>query len=149
MQRSPVRFTVRRGLVALLLAIIGLGGWVLYRGVSASLEAERNLHATLFTIRLVERFVSERGRWPRSWDELEAMSIRDDLFGQQWPAVSPEVRSRVSIDFGIDPRGVARQDPMSLTAIRPTGPYYEYRDYPPVKSLQRTIHRSIVEYDGK
>jgi hypothetical protein len=34
---------------------------------------------------------------------------------------------------------------MSFTAIRPIGPYYEYRDYGYVGSLQRAIRKSFPE----
>jgi hypothetical protein len=130
-------------LVALLLAVIGVGGWIIYTGVSASLEAEKNLHATLFAVHLVERFISEQGRWPRSWSELEGVSMREGLLGEEWPAISPMIQRRVSIDFTVDPLEVAGQDPMSFIAIRPIGPKYEYRDYGDVPSLQRTIRKSI------
>src|SRR5207249_1677034 len=135
MRLPRVRFTVRRGLGALLLAGVAYGGWLVYSVVATSLEAERNLHATRFTIGLVERFVTETGRWPRSWGELEGLSTRDTLFGQGWPAASSFVHRRVCIDFESDPWEVARQDPMRFTAIRPIGPYYEYRDYGAVESL--------------
>src|SRR5581483_11799092 len=108
-----------------------------------SLQAERNLHATHFTMLLVERFVAEKGGWPRSWDELEQTPFDGDLFGRGWPAVSPEVRRRVVIDFSADPVEVARQDPMAFTAIKPVGPYYEDRDAGYVADLQATIRRSV------
>jgi hypothetical protein len=147
-----------RSLVVLLLAAVGLGSWMLYRGVTISLQAEGNLHATLFTIRLVEQFVADNGRWPHSWDELEGLSITTDppspaqgnvsairiggQHGYECPAASPEIRKRVSIDFQADPEEIARQDPMTFGAIKPIGPYYEYRDYGFVTSLQATIRRS-------
>ena len=54
-----------------------------------------------------------------------------------------EMRSRISIDFGVDPQDVARQDPMRFTAIRPTGPSVEYRTWGAVEALQRTIRKSL------
>src|SRR5260370_13272507 len=113
-----------------------------YRGVTTSLEAEKNLHSAIFAIRLVDHFVSEHGRWPRSWAELEEAPFDGDLFGNGWPAASAEVQRHVQIEFEADPREVARQDPMSFNAIRPIGPYFEYRDYCDVQSLQVTIRKS-------
>lgn len=135
---------VPRVLVALFLAFFGAGGALIYYAASVSIQAENTLHVTQFAIRLVDGFVSERGRWPRSWGELEGVSMREGPFGQEWPAASPEVQRRVSIDFSIDPRDVAGQDPMSFTAIRPIGPHFEYRHYGVVESLQETIRKSRI-----
>ena len=59
--------------------------------------------------------------------------------GYEWPAASKNLQRRVAIDFDVDPVKVAGQDPMKFTAIKPIGPYYEYRDYGFVQSLQETI----------
>ena len=139
-------------MVALLFALVALvatGGWIVYYGVLPSLQAEKTLHATMFAVRLLERFVSERGRWPRSWGELEGVSMDDDRwYGEGWPATAPELQRRVSIDFEIDPLDLARQDPMSITAIRPIGPHFEWRDYGSVKSLQEAILKSMTPTPG-
>jgi hypothetical protein len=140
--RSWARWLVR-ALVVLILASIGLGGWMVYRGVTTSVEAERTLHATLFTTRLVNKFVAERGRWPDSWEELDRFPFADDLYDVKWPAVSPEMRRRVQVDFQINPREVAWQDPMSFSAVKPIGPHYEYRDYREVASLQSTMRSAV------
>jgi hypothetical protein len=129
--------------LAVLLATIASGGWLLYRGVSISLEAETNLHFSRFALQLVERFVSDTGRWPRSWGELEGVTMHEGPLGREWPAASPEVQRRVLIDFGVDLHAVGRQDPLSLTAIRPIGPYYEYRVYGGVQALQQAIQKSL------
>jgi len=121
-----------------------------YYGVLPSLQAERTLHATLFAVRLLERFVSERGRWPRSWGELEGVSMDDDRWlGEAWPASAAELQRRVSIDFEIDPLSLARQDPMTITAIRPIGHHYEFRDDGSVKSLQEAILKAMTPTPGK
>lgn len=148
-----------RTLAALLLAAVGLGGYSVYRGVADSLQSEENLHATLFTIRLVEEFVAERGRWPSHWDELEGLTSRATpptpahgkttavLIGGKhaydWPVASAKIRQRVAIDFAADVAVLAQQDPMEFAAIRPIGPCYEYRDYGLVLALQETIRRSV------
>jgi hypothetical protein len=141
-----VRF-VAGALAALVLAAAAIGGWLVYRGVAVSLQAEENLLATLFTVRLVEQFVAEHGRWPRSWSELERVKVSADPAGSDWPARSAAIQRCVAIDFSADPVEIARQDPMAFTAIRPIGPYYEYRDHGEVAYLQQTIRRSVKGAD--
>jgi len=112
-------------------------------------RAKINAGYAFFSLQLVERFVSEKGRWPHSWGQLEGVPMPVGPFGQEWPACSPEVQRRILIDFGADPHDVARQDPMSFAAIRPTGPYVEYRDYGHVQALQQAIRKSLrVGTDG-
>jgi hypothetical protein len=106
----------------LMLAFVGSAIWLVYQGVSASLQAEANLHYSHFALKLVERFVREKGRWPRTWAELKGVEMPDGPFGQEGPAISDELQRRISIDFGVDPFEVARQDRMNFAAIRPIGP---------------------------
>jgi hypothetical protein len=152
-------------LLVLVIAAVGIGGWMLYVGVSVSLQAEENLHATLFTIRLVEQFVHDKGRWPASWDELDGlpfpgtapsplngqMSSKAYIGGQhgyEWPGETKHVKECVAIDFQIDQGVIARQDPKDFTAISPIGPCYQYRDYGFVQSLQQTL-RLAIESNNK
>jgi hypothetical protein len=146
--------------VAILVAATCVGGSMAYLGISASLRAEENLHSTTFVIRLVEQFVAEQKRWPQSWQELESLPFSSEAprpgngelsvvriggqHGYEWPAASKDLQRRVAIDFGVDPMKVAEQDPMSFTAIKPIGPYYEYRHYGFVQSLQETI-RNVTQ----
>jgi hypothetical protein len=127
----------------LVLAFVGSAIWLVYQGVSASLQAEANLHYSHFALQLVERFVREKGRWPRSWAELKGVEMPDGPFGQAGPAITDGLQRRISIDFGVDPFEVARQNRMNFTAIRPNGPYYEYRDYGYVDSLQDAIRKFV------
>lgn len=161
-RRPWIRFLVR-GTVAVVVAAVCFGGWMVYRGIAVSLQAEKNLHATLFTIRLVEQFVAQQGRWPRAWGELEGLSVSDDApsplqgeisavriggqHGYDWPAASQEIQQCVTINFAADLAEIVRQDPMEFTAIKPIGPYYEYRDYGFVASLQTTIRGSVKGLD--
>ena len=101
-----------------------------------ALEARTNLQFSIFTLQLVERFVSERGRWPRAWSDLDGVPMREGPFGRKWPAASTDLQRHISIDFVLDPYDVVRQDPMSFTAIRSIGPYYEHGDVAYVESLQ-------------
>lgn len=128
---------------------------MLYMGITESLQAEKNLHATLFTIRLVEQFVYEHGRWPKSWTELEQMAfpanapspLNGELtvtriggsHGYDWPQESPHLQQCVSIDFAADANAIINQSPTQFQAIKPIGPYYEYGNYGFVDSLQKTL----------
>jgi hypothetical protein len=127
----------------LIITVSGLGIWRIYQGISTSLQAETNLHYSFFALQLVESFVTEKGRWPRSWSELEGVEIPDDP-GRRWPAVSAEMQQRIVIDFAVDPLEVAQQRRLTFTAIRPKGPYYEYRDYGYVDRLQDKIRKSVL-----
>jgi hypothetical protein len=138
---------VGTSLLTLLVVGLGVGAWMLYLGVSISLRAEENLHATEFAIRLVDQFVYDKGRWPRSWQELERLRfpgtrpspLNSSLRG--WPTDWPSgLQERVSIDFQADPAVVARQAPRTVEAIRPNGPCYEYRAFVP--SLQETLKKA-------
>jgi hypothetical protein len=144
-RRLWIRFVVRAATVLVIVAV-GFGAWMVYCGITVSLQAEENLHATLFTIRLVEQFVAEQGRWPRSWGELEAMPVSVDApatLQRGWPASSPEIQRRVAIDFAADTALMVRQDPTGFTAIKPIGLCFEYHHYDCVPLLQATIRRSI------
>src|SRR5262245_9164989 len=96
-----VRFTVRQMMVAIVAVALVLGILVaclrlmhqyvstaLEQYIPDALEAKTNMHYALFALQLVERFVSERGRWPRSWSELEGVPMREGPFGRKWPAAS-------------------------------------------------------------
>jgi hypothetical protein len=149
------RRIVVRSVMVLTLSAVVLGAWMAYCGIRVSIRAEENLHATLFTLRLVDQFVAEQGRWPHSCTELVQVSISNDALsppkgettivriggqhGYNWPAASPEIRDHVQIDFHADPDTIVGQTPMDFTAIQPIGPYYEYRQYGFVESLQDTL----------
>lgn len=146
--------------VGLLVVALIAGTWVLYSGIAVSLQAEENLHATLFAIRLVEQFVHERGRWPESWAQLEELKFPADApspsnnrlnvvriggsHGFDWPAQSSHLQQCTVIDFAIDTAVVVNQDPLQFEAIRPIGPHYEYRDYGFVESLQETLKQAAT-----
>jgi hypothetical protein len=136
-----MRFATRL-LVVFLFAAIGIGVWSIYSVAAKALQAERTLHATLFSIRLVDQFVSEQNRWPRSWGELESLAMPSDE-KYKWPADGNLIKECVDIDFAADPAKIINQQPMEFTAIKPIGPCYPYRDYGEVPSLQKTIRRAI------
>jgi hypothetical protein len=161
--RRSRRFYFGVSLVVLLISGVCIFGWMIYRGISVSLQAEENLHATLFTVRLVEQFVHDKERWPTSWDELKGLAFPSTApsprngeisvvyiggqHGHKWPDQAKHLMERVEIDFKIDPKFIVDQDPMSFTAIKPIGPYYEYRDYGFVQSLQHTMKMALEAKD--
>ena len=148
-------------LVALIIVAMLVGAWMLYAGITVSIQAEINLHATLFTIRLVEQFAHENGRWPKSWSELEQLPFPSDApsplngeltvlriggsRGSDWPTGSPHLRECVTIDFGADANTIINQDPMEFEAIKPNGPCYPYRHYGFVDSLQETLKKTTAD----
>jgi hypothetical protein len=135
------RIWLFRSLVVVGVLVAGTIAWFVYC-VVLSLRAEKTLHAAIFTTRLVDQFVAENKRWPRSWGELETLAPSEWAM-YKWPEAAQELRSRVSIDFDVDLQTIARQDPMTFQAIKPIGAHYEFRGYV-VPSLQKTI-RGIIE----
>ena len=149
----------RIALLVVLAALIAIA-WLVYNGVSISIRAEHNLHSTLYVVRLVDEFVYENQRWPKSWTELEQMKFAGDAYtprnGElnvlrvggamtfQWPADSLTLQRRVTINFDADPNDIVDQNPMEFDAIKPIGPSYEYRDYGIVDSLQKTV-RDVLD----
>jgi hypothetical protein len=136
MSSPPSRSISRKALFGILAAVVLLvapASWLSY-GIYISGQAERNLHATLFTISLVDRFVATRGRWPQSWEELEQVAITDaapeplnnkttavrigGAHGYDWPASSQDIQRRVFIDFNADATAVANQRPMTFEGNR-------------------------------
>jgi hypothetical protein len=114
----------------------------------------------MFTIRLVEQFVHEHGRWPQSWHELEQVPFPADApsplndtltviriggtHGYEWPSGSAYLQECVIIDFAVDADTIIDQDPAQFQAIKPNGPYYEYRHYGFVESLQEMLRSATA-----
>jgi hypothetical protein len=149
--REVARATVK---VVLLLVVAGVfvGGWMVYRGIKVSLQAEETLQATRLALRAVEQFVRENSRWPKSWEELGTIK-RDpgtfptkDMVGylwpEDWPAALPRVRQRVAIDFEADLTALAMEDPFELVAVKPVGPHYKVYDGE-LQSLHSAIHAAV------
>ena len=148
-------------LAVVILCLAGFGAWSLYQGVSASVQAEQNLHSTLFMIRLVNHYVQEHERWPDSWHELEAMPFESEAprsgapgtnvvriggaMTFKWPEQSRELQERVAIDFAAGEADVIAQDVVDFQPIRPIGPYYPYWKYGLIEELQDSLRNSISE----
>ena len=148
------RYAAVTVLVVLMIGM-GIGGWMVYFGISTSLQAERNLHATRFAICLVDQFVHDKGQWPKSWHELEKLKfpratpsplnvrLASSQYAYKWPAAAGKLQERVAIDFQPDVRPLLSQSSMKFAAIKPIGPCYEYRDYGDVQSLQKTLANAL------
>src|SRR5580700_6615697 len=110
---------------AFLLVGVGLavGLWCLYDGISASVHAERGLHATKLTIQAAEAYVKKHeGAWPRSWAELEQSDSKVKE-AYEWTEGAGNVGKFVFVDFGADPNRLARQTEREFEAIKPVGPF--------------------------
>jgi hypothetical protein len=145
-------------LVVLVTIVIGIG--MAINAARVAYKSEENLHAAQCVIRVVEQFVYENGRWPDSWQELESVSLTgNDLSpmnawvatlgpGQYnrfaWPRASKHLQACIEVDFKADTRQIVQQDCMEFDAIKPRGPYFEYRDYGFVASLQETLRQAQV-----
>jgi type II secretory pathway pseudopilin PulG len=150
--RRPWLRVLRLFALVLVIAATVVAGWMAYSGVSTSLRAEKNLQATRFAIRLVDQFVSDKGRWPQSWQELKELQfpgphpspVNSGLVGwsSDWPT---DLQECVAIDFRADAAAVAQQDPMTFDAIKPIGPCYPYADF--VSTLQQTLKKTIKRND--
>lgn len=132
---------------------VAIGFWAAYQ---ASQE-ELNLHHTLFAIRLVDAFVVQHGRWPKSWSELEAMpfdsqtprSVQRDGYAIfiggamefEWPRQAPEFRQRVVIDFDATPEEILIADVEHYQPVRPNGAGFVYWKYGFIEDLQETVRR--------
>jgi hypothetical protein len=141
--------------VALVAAIGIIAAWVALTSITASRRNQTQLRAMLFVLRLVQQFVQNRGRWPKSWEELEQMpfplaasnSLRKGTPSIQagrtsdddWPNQSKALQERVTIDFDADPTAIVSQDPQEFTAIRSTDPHAIFRGFGFVESLQAAL----------
>jgi hypothetical protein len=120
-------------------------GFYVYAGF-LSLDAENNMQSARFIVQLVEQFVKDNQRWPKSWEELEAMKMpRDDKSEQsdRWPDRAEEVKKRVHINFQPDLNEIIHQDRYTFDAIKPIGRHYEYRGYGDVDNLQEALRGRV------
>ncbi|MEX1231983.1 MAG: hypothetical protein WEB58_17190 [Planctomycetaceae bacterium] len=85
----------------IILVVIG-GALFVVRMIYVADKSERDLHALICTIDVVEAYVNEYGRWPDSWDDLENVkgSKRSSIY--EWPRHRTEIERRIDVDFGLD-----------------------------------------------
>ena len=140
-----MRWLVRVFVAVVLLIVVGIGVSV-YLGISASLHAEKALHSINLVTVVVDRFVQQEKRWPKSWDDLHAISTVDAPTMYSWPGDAKTVQQFVAIDFETDVKVIASQTVGDFDAIKPIGSYYPYKDYGFVDSL---IENAKVVADGQ
>ena len=132
-----MRWVVRTLIGVIVLGMIGSLIW-LSSAAYVSLRAEKALHATLYTIDLVQKYVDQHeGRWPRSWADLESLPAPGPQF--RWPEDSPELQSYVVVDFSVDPRQIAKQTEDEFDAILPAVPSYSFRQRGSVGALIKSL----------
>ena len=125
----------------------------LYWNSYTDYQDERTAAAVGATMRLVERFIWDNGRWPRSWKELEAIPppiariiIGGDEDKWTWPDASREFQKRVIIDFNMDPARAQAvlQNDHDFEAVRPRTPG-EYFPTQAIPDLERAIREVILK----
>jgi hypothetical protein len=130
----------------LLIGVVAVGAF--FAGLSAlghyfADQADEKVDATLFTIRLVEQFVKDHNRWPKSWSELEKTTAPPP-YTFNWPADSAKIQEHVSIDFKVNLRKMVEpEEAGKFKAIRPKGPSHSYRDSYEVRSLLKTVGSAL------
>jgi len=130
----------------MLVLAVPIPGWLGYCAWTC-LKADAALNATLVTIRLVEKFVGEEGRWPKSWDELRSSPASSGIS----QASFEHLRRVVYVSFDANTAEIAAQDPMVFNAIGPRGRCNEYLDSVDLVHLQATVRQAVgnpIEYDG-
>ena len=136
---------VRIFVVGAILGTIAVGTCV-YLGISSSLHAERTLHSINLSTVVVDRFIQQEQRWPKSWDDLRSVQAVDAPSMYSWPEDAETVREFVAIDFDANVLTVASQTADDFDAIKPIGSYYPYKKYGYVDSL---IESARVITDGQ
>jgi hypothetical protein len=130
---------VIRVIVILIVAVIVVSGFCLYRGVSDSIHAEHVLHGALLTVQLLDDYVvMHDGDWPKSWTDLERLPSRESAIFE-WPKDSKKLQEYVEVDFSADPEHLAKQNVDEFDAVRPIGPYYPFKDRGSVEALIKSI----------
>lgn len=127
----------------LVVGILGYGMYVAYRSITSALWAENNLHTMCYVVGLIDQFVTERGHWPKSWEELQGFPYEGDRIPGKWPNNAVEVKRRTIIDFEPNLQLTATQDRMQFDAVKPIGPTFEWRDYGDVAKLQATLKQKL------
>lgn len=145
-QGDPVRFRLRTLfiLVALAALVFCPLGYVV-RGIATSMHAESTLHAINLVTVVVDCFIQQENRWPKSWTDLHAVNTVDAPSMYSWPHDAETVKDLLAMEFKTDLATIASQSAEEFDAIRPVGPCYPYDHYGFVDSLienaKTVVHR--------
>lgn len=124
-----------------LVVLVGGVAWMVYRGISDSLAAERCLHANQLVVTVLRDYVViSGGSWPRSWSDLETMPPRQHSM-YRWPTDATILRQYVCVDFNADLDRLATQTRDEFDAVKPLGPCYPFKHYGEVDQLLDTIRQ--------
>jgi hypothetical protein len=136
---SLCRRRMLRLVFVFMIAVVFVVGGLVYLGVSWSLSAERSLHANRLVVDLLADYITiNKGVWPRCWQDLETLPVRQ-LGMFEWPTDKSEIERYVSVDFNADHNKVASDGVEGFTVVRPKGPCYEFKYYPQVERLIRIV----------
>ena len=134
-----MRLFVRMLVIIVLFAMIG-GTALLAKAAYVAIQAEEALHATLYTVELVRKYVDlHKGEWPQSWVDLETVPSPGPRF--QWPESSPTLQKYVVVNFDADPLQIAKQSEDEFDAIRPAVPSYSFKKYGTVNRLIKSLSK--------
>ncbi len=105
-------------------------GWMLWVGVSVSVEAEKTYHGCCLVLDLLSVHVEgTHGQWPRSWEELAAESPSPRFAAWKWPGNRQQIQARIHLDFSLTCADVARMDAKNFRAVEQIGPNYGLPEY--------------------
>lgn len=105
----------------LLLIFLGRLVWLV---VDESNQAEHNLHYACEVTEMIESFVQDNCRWPKSWDDLEPYRLKKVQSGNYWARDLQEMVDRVQVRFDFDSGLPKDEDFTTDPPIQPHAPYY-------------------------
>ncbi|MCH8046242.1 MAG: hypothetical protein IID44_21235 [Planctomycetes bacterium] len=112
-------------LIGVVVVVVLIIGYMLYRGVTSSIEAEYTLQADRLVLQVLTQHLKENsGKWPSSWTELQSTVPEAEYSMWKWPNDIDEIKERIHVDFTLQTEDVARMDVDSFTAVRQSYPNY-------------------------
>jgi hypothetical protein len=123
-KRRWFRFSLRTGLVALLVVVAFVVGFAAYCVYDVVCVIVPDCYAQEWVAELVVEHMKENdGRWPRDWDDL-AKPYRVLSREREIPWTLDELRRRVALRFDVDPKilrsavAIDEQPPFSVIRLR-------------------------------
>ncbi len=120
--------------ICLILAVLGAFSAIVWRWRNG---VDTQNHAVRVMFVVVTDFLRKNeGRWPQSWEELEAMPSA----GNWYDPINFELMKReVLIDFDVSLEQLATESPAEFQAIRPKNPVFDFSRDPRLVILLTTI----------